>query len=44
MITSRDLIDFRDLPSLPLLVVVLELLLSVDHEFEDTIGRLSGAN
>ena len=44
MKTSWDLIDFRDLPPFPLLVVVLELLLSVDHEFEDTIGRLCGPN
>ena len=44
MITRRDKIDFRDLPSLLLLVVVLELLLSINHEFEDTVSRLSSAN
>ena len=44
MITRRDKIDFRDLPSLLLLVVVLELLLSINHKFEDTVSRLSSAN
>lgn len=44
MKTRWDLINFRDLPPFPLLVVVFVLLLSVDQEFEDTIGRLSGPN
>ena len=44
MITRRDLINFRDLPPFPFLVVVLELLFSIDHEFKDTVSRLSGTN
>ena len=44
MITRWDHIDFRDLPSFLLLVAVFELLLSVDQEFELTIGRLGGPN
>ena len=44
MITRRDLINFRDLPPFPFLVVVLELLFSIDHEFKDTVSCLSGTN
>ena len=44
MKTGWDLIDFRDLPSFLFLVAVLELLLPIDHELKDAIGRLIVAN
>ena len=40
MVTRWDLIDFRDLPSFLILVVVLQLLLSIDQELKDAIRRL----